>query len=107
METTEVSFTAKDVMTLRQKTGMGMMDCKKSLKECNGDMAEAEQWLREHVKGKMETRTERATGETQRVTVDAAAPSGAATLTLESILLSDDDGATSSLSMATGTLTVP
>ena len=41
------------------------------------------------------------------VTVDAGAPSGAATLTVESILLSDDGGATSSLSMATGTFTVP
>ena len=63
METTEVSFTAKDVMALRQKTGMGMMDCKKALTECNGDMAAAEQWLREHTKGKMESRTERAAGE--------------------------------------------
>ncbi|MCH7572277.1 MAG: translation elongation factor Ts [Planctomycetes bacterium] len=63
METTEVSFTAKDVMALRQKTGMGMMDCKKALTECNGDMAAATDWLREHTKGKMESRTERAAGE--------------------------------------------
>ena len=63
METTEVSFTAKDVMTLRQKTGMGMMECKKALTETSGDMAAAEEWLREHAKGKMEKRTERATGE--------------------------------------------
>jgi len=57
------SFSAKDVMALRQKTGMGMMDCKKALAETGGDMKAAEQWLRDHAKGKMEARTERATGE--------------------------------------------
>jgi elongation factor Ts len=60
---TTVSFTAKDVMTLREKTGLGMMDCKKALKEQGGDMAAAEAWLRESRKDKMDTRTERATGE--------------------------------------------
>jgi len=63
MESTTVSFSSKDVMALRQKTGMGMMDCKKALTEAAGDMAAAEEWLREHTKGKMETRTERTTGE--------------------------------------------
>jgi elongation factor Ts len=63
MESTEVSFTAKDVMGLRQKTGLGMMDCKKALAETNGDMAAAEEWLRAQKKGKMESRTERTTGE--------------------------------------------
>ncbi len=58
-----MSFTAKDVMTLRQKTGLGMMDCKKALTETNGDPAAAEEWLRETKKGKMDTRTERTTGE--------------------------------------------
>ena len=58
-----MSFTAKDVMTLRQKTGLGMMDCKKALNETNGDPAAAEEWLRETKKGKMDTRTERTTGE--------------------------------------------
>lgn len=58
-----MSFSAKDVMALRQKTGLGMMDCKKALAENNGDMAAAEDWIREKLKGKMETRTERTTGE--------------------------------------------
>lgn len=61
MET--ASFTPKDVMTLRQKTGLGMMDCKAALAENNGDMAAAEEWLRAKRKGKMDTRTERTTGE--------------------------------------------
>jgi elongation factor Ts len=42
-----MSFTAKDVQTLRQSTGAGMMDCKKALEANNGDMEEAKQWLRE------------------------------------------------------------
>ncbi len=40
-------FTAKDVMALREMTGAGMMDCKKALTECNGDMEKAKDYLRE------------------------------------------------------------
>ena len=40
-------FTAQDVKALREKTGAGMMDCKKALQETNGDMEEAITWLRE------------------------------------------------------------
>ena len=42
-----MSFTAKDVMTLRQRTGAGMMDCKNALTETNGDMEKAIDYLRE------------------------------------------------------------
>lgn len=42
-----MSFTAKDVQTLREKTGCGMMDCKKALTESNGDMEKAVELLRE------------------------------------------------------------
>ena len=42
-----MSFTANDVMTLRQRTGAGMMDCKKALTETNGDMEKAVDYLRE------------------------------------------------------------
>lgn len=34
------------VKTLREKTGAGMMDCKKALSEVNGDLEEAVDWLR-------------------------------------------------------------
>jgi len=40
-------FTAKDVMTLREMSGAGMMDCKKALTETNGDMEKALDYLRE------------------------------------------------------------
>jgi len=42
-----MAFTAKDVVTLREKTGVGMMDCKKALVEADGDMDKAVEILRE------------------------------------------------------------
>ncbi len=42
-----MAFTAKDVQTLREKTGCGMMDCKKALTECDGNMDAAVDYLRE------------------------------------------------------------
>ena len=41
-------FSAKDVKDLREKTGAGMMDCKKALENSNGDMDKAIDWLREN-----------------------------------------------------------
>lgn len=40
-------FSASDVKTLREKTGAGMLDCKKALQENNGDLEAAITWLRE------------------------------------------------------------
>ena len=42
-----MAFTAKDVQSLREKTGCGMMDCKKALVECDGNMDAAVDYLRE------------------------------------------------------------
>ena len=42
-----MAFTAKDVQALREKTGVGMMDCKKALVEADGDMDKAVDILRE------------------------------------------------------------
>jgi elongation factor Ts len=42
-----MAFTAKDVQSLRQYTGAGMMDAKKALEANDGDMEAAKQWLRE------------------------------------------------------------
>ncbi len=39
-------ITAKMVSELRQKTGAGMMDCKKALLENDGDIAKSSDWLR-------------------------------------------------------------
>ncbi len=40
-------FSASDVKSLRDKTGAGMLDCKKALQENNGNLEEAITWLRE------------------------------------------------------------
>ena len=42
-----MAFTAKDVQALREKTNVGMMDCKKALVEADGDMDKAIDILRE------------------------------------------------------------
>lgn len=60
---TTANINSKDVMALRERTGLGMMDCKAALIEANGDAKLAEERLREKLKGKMDTRTDRAAGE--------------------------------------------
>ena len=42
-----MAFTAADVKNLREKTGVGMMDCKKALAASDGDMDKAIEYLRE------------------------------------------------------------
>ena len=61
MET--VNIDAKLVMALRNSTGLGFGDCRSALVESGGDIAKAEALLRERLKGKMDTRTDRAAGE--------------------------------------------
>ncbi len=41
-----MAYTAQDVKELREKTGLGMMDCKKALEENDGNMEQAIDWLR-------------------------------------------------------------
>ena len=56
-------ISAKDVNELRQKTGAGMMDCKKALTECNGDIEAAIDWLREKGISKAAKKAERIAAE--------------------------------------------
>lgn len=58
-----MAITAKDVQTLRQRSGLGMMECKQALEEVGGDMDKAVDLLRQKGLSKMETRTERAAAE--------------------------------------------
>ncbi len=41
------AFSAKDVQKLRQLTGVGMLDAKRALEACEGDMEKSTVWLRE------------------------------------------------------------
>jgi len=45
--TQTLMITANDVKQLRDKTGAGMMDCKRALTESGGDLDKAVAWLRE------------------------------------------------------------
>ncbi|MDX2147221.1 MAG: translation elongation factor Ts [Planctomycetota bacterium] len=54
---------AKDVMMLRNKTGLPMMACKAALEKAGGDLEKAEEILRKELKGKMDTRVDRVAGE--------------------------------------------
>src|SRR3954452_4441416 len=46
LETHMAEVSATMVKELREKTGAGMMDCKKALSETGGDFVKAEEWLR-------------------------------------------------------------
>lgn len=72
-------ISAKDVMNLRNRTGLPMMDCKEALAQTAGDVAAAEDWLRKKLKGKMDKRTERAAGE-GRIAVAIDKQQGAAAI---------------------------
>jgi elongation factor Ts len=54
-----MSISAKDVKELRDKTGAGMMDCKKALKESDGDMDKAIEFLRKKGQKVSEKRADR------------------------------------------------
>ncbi len=54
-----MSISAKDVKTLRDKTGAGMMDCKKALDEADGDMEAAIEYLRKKGQKISEKRSDR------------------------------------------------
>ena len=60
---TTTTFTAKDVQELRQRTGAGMMECKKALEETKGNMDSAIEYLRKKGIAKAEKRGGRATSE--------------------------------------------
>jgi elongation factor Ts len=61
--TTTAAFTAKDVQELRQRTGAGMMECKKALEETKGNIEQAIEYLRKKGIAKAEKRVGRATSE--------------------------------------------
>ena len=62
---TTATYTAKQVQELRQRTGAGMMDCKRALEETGGDMEKAIEYLRKKGIAKAEKRSGREAGEGQ------------------------------------------
>jgi elongation factor Ts len=60
-----VGITAEQVKELREKTGVGIMDCKTALKECDGDLEKAVDYLRKKGIATAKKRGGRATSEGQ------------------------------------------
>jgi elongation factor Ts len=58
-----MAISAADVKTLREMTGVGMMDCKKALTENNGDMDAAVDWLRSRGLAKAAKKADRVAAE--------------------------------------------
>jgi elongation factor Ts len=58
-----MAFTAKDVQDLRQRTGAGMMECKRALEETGGEMEKAVDFLRKKGIAKAEKRVGKQTSE--------------------------------------------
>lgn len=58
-----VEIKADVVMKLRNQTGLSMMECKKALIEAGGDLAKAEDILRKAMKGKLDSKGDKPTGE--------------------------------------------
>jgi len=58
-----MEITSENVKILRDKTGAGMMDCKKALVETNGDMEKAIDYLRKKGAATAEKRADRATNQ--------------------------------------------
>jgi len=57
------SISSKDVAILRDKTGLGMMDCKRALEATEGNFEKAEEYLRIKGIAKGESRTGRSAGQ--------------------------------------------
>ena len=57
------AITAAAVKELREITGVAMMDCKKALVECNGDLEEAKEFLRKKGQAKALKKSSRETRE--------------------------------------------
>lgn len=68
-------FSAQNVKELRDKTGAGMMDCKKALEATNGNMDDAITWLREKGISKAQKKAERiaAEGMSEAISCDNSA----------------------------------
>ena len=58
-----MSISAQQVKELREKTAAGMMDCKKALEECKGDLEKAVDWLRQKGLAKAAKKAGRSTGQ--------------------------------------------
>ena len=73
-----MEITASLVKELRERTGAGMMECKKALTENNADIDAAAEWLRKSGLAKADKKADRVTAEGRIAVAQAALTAGAA-----------------------------
>jgi len=86
-----VDIKASDIKNLREKTGAGMMDCKKALMEAEGDFAAAEKLLREWGMAGLEKRANRATNEGKIFLVEKGGNIGLVEIVCETDFVAKND----------------
>lgn len=58
-----MAISMNDIKALREKTGAGVMDAKKALEECEGDMKKAEAWIAKKGMARAEKKSDRETSQ--------------------------------------------
>ncbi len=87
-----MAISAKQVKELREKTGAGMMDCKKALTECEGDEQKAQEYLRAKGLAKAAKKAGRATSEGLVGYAQAGAASGMVEVMCETDFVARTEG---------------
>ncbi|HEY9054783.1 MAG TPA: translation elongation factor Ts [Rectinemataceae bacterium] len=80
-----------DIKALREKTGAGMMDCKRALSEAEGDFAGAEKLLREWGMAGVEKRSGRATNEGRIFSAESVSAISAVEIACETDFVARND----------------
>ena len=96
-----MQITASLVNELRQKTGVGMMQCKKALVETDGDMDKAVELLRKHGAAVAAKRADKAAKEGRVYLIETADKAAAFELTCETEPVSNNDDFVALAAMAT------
>jgi elongation factor Ts len=87
-----MSISAGMVKELREKTGAGMMDCKKALQEADGDMERAAEVLREKGIAKAAKKSDRVAAEGLTVIAENAQSAIAAEINCETDFVAKNEG---------------
>ena len=96
-----MQITASLVNELRQKTGVGMMQCKKALVETDGDMDKAVELLRKHGAAVAAKRADKAAKEGRVYLIETAEKAAAFELTCETEPVSNNDDFVALAALAT------
>ena len=89
-----MSISAAQVKTLRERTGAGMMECKKALVEADGDLEQAVEVLRKSGQAKADKKAGRVAAEGRIVVLEEAGAAVIAEINCETDFVANDDNFT-------------